>query len=401
MDRSELVFYVRSLRSREIERASRHGLTVWALFIGIIYVVWQLVPQVSELVKNNNYPELFCKNFSNLSIALMAGFVLVNYGSDSRPKRPFDYRIDRNPTIASILHLILFLTLVLAFPLYCSIYSANTVSLDPLQHLQFQVNKWVLIVTGVFAIIDFIFTTGYQWYTGYPSPNSLVMLNHKKLQFIHWVAMMLYLELFFGNLGASVQSLLQQMPGQPMAFVVAMNASLICLGLIALFALVGRTGYLTALDRLERDIMLHNIDAHEITKRLEQDFLGRYFGSWVAEKIELIKTRAQEMQTFALESDALLSDLDKIDVEYKYERMKRIQEYIQKLSHLIKEYFHVEKPFLKWLSYVSTTPHFIRDKFIADIISQSHDELDSTFQEVIPKAESALEKLRQQAHKIR
>ena len=224
-NRSDLLNYVRALRDRHKDDSSRSGMTVWAVVIGIIYVLWKLVPQFSELSNYPDYRWLLCRSFVYLHVAILSGYNFIQSGQGRLPKHQFDYRISSD--ITNVAPFIIYIVVATAFPLYAIYYGIDDLSFGSFSRVQLQIDKWVLIIDGAMGLGIFIFLLAQKIRSGHPFPFNLATedkrLHHRLLNFsFQFVSF----EMMIGNVAAGFLPLLAPSSGQSsLALLCGLNIS--------------------------------------------------------------------------------------------------------------------------------------------------------------------------------
>lgn len=87
--RAELLDYIRVLYERQNDKASKAGMTYWAILAGMIYVLWHMFEAISQFPDPTNTRGYFYYVFSQIHIALIAVALLISRGGITSSKESF------------------------------------------------------------------------------------------------------------------------------------------------------------------------------------------------------------------------------------------------------------------------------------------------------------------------
>lgn len=375
MDKKDLLEYTRALRARQTDQAARRGFTVWALFAGMVYVLWTLVPQLVELHSLRVSPHVLSTYTANALIALGSGFVIVNMASIAGKTGPFDRRIESQTDIYGLVSVCLQIAVTVALPAYLSWLGLRESVQSGLPALQLTINAWSCGIVATLVVIIGSIETIYRLKTGYPLPYTIQLGRNSKFDLAEAVMPLLTVELFVGNIYSLGANLLSN-PVNGTQFLASINISLLCLGLVALIRASTEHRFARSLDRIERDLVLHEIDVQDARQRLEDELLGCHFGGWLSNRLLEVRNAVDDLTRFADQSEKAIDEIIAIDPSYRLERDGRIQQFRAFVSSKHKAYLDRARPLLNWLRVVSRTRSSANDDFIFHLLGSAIDSLD-------------------------
>ena len=91
------------------------------------------------------------------------------------------------------------------------------------------------------------------------------------------------------------------------------------------------TRTLDLLNKLERDIVIHGLSEVEIKQRLQDEYYGNEFQSWVLERISLIKMHVADFEGLLNIKKQFVEEVCSLDTNLKFERNGRVEEYKNKV----------------------------------------------------------------------
>ena len=156
---------------------------------------------------------------------------------------------------------------------------------------------------------------------------------------------------------------------------------------------LSKADQLRALERLERDIVLHDVDIPEIKRRLEEDYLGREFSSWLQEQVAEIETSSRALAELIDQTPKFFEDLNSLDKSLMHECAGRINEFqskVQKLANVVRSsQEQLKKRLNKLLERAKN------DEFVLKLINANLKQLDQITKETLGRADSLQRRLSQ------
>lgn len=333
----ELLGYIRTLYERQNSKASKAGMTFWAILAGMVYVVWQLLQELSGLeVGQLSIFELY-HSFGQIYLAVLSMSILIAFGGRSNSKRDLDYRVFRED--GSNITIIILMLIFLGIPLYAVYQSMNSESISTFISWQSTVNFWSLAIILSISTIYFLYEFFAGKDRGFPPVATLISGSSNLTRVPNMLIALLFLEVFVGNvvnIAVDVYGSINVAKMHAAAF----DTTLLMFGCFLLFRSGKTDERLDRFARFERDIIVHNISEKEILERLQDDYLGRYVGDWISDILLEVKEKAEALVEKSDGCDDLINDVNAIDEEYERERNGRVSDY---LDELIEKKIHTLK----------------------------------------------------------
>lgn len=391
---NEYVQYVRELYDRLAKKQRDNGFTTWALLGALVYVFWQSVPMVAEArsIKDwDMYAILFC---AHISAILLAAEMCFGSLSSSGPLTPYDYRLKTaKPTINSLLFFCVLVCLFLGAPLvFSTVAWIKATALSATHYRLLTANCWVIGVLFASALSAKLYSHVHWEKTGFPA---VIALTHdssfgKVVTVIFFVSflVLLGLNLYF------LAELFGKIDGKMGGTVLVLAANLV-LGLIGLRIVVFSVPENEALDRLsriERDALMHGLTASEVRARLESDYLGHQLGDWLGEKLTEIRALNADWLGACNRYKQIGAELDEIDPLMVYERLGRLEAYVDELSGLADSLIKKWKPLARWMLETLQRPGV--DRYTRDLLKGAHDELEALYKATKTESTKTLDMLR-------
>lgn len=393
MNKDNYLEYIRILHGRVSSQAKNNGFTTWALLIGMIYLIWNSIPQLNILRNNLDALKVVLIQYSHVHVFLIGGIPLLSNSARS-PIKNFDYRI----SVRSISSYVTFFTtifVILILPTYATHYVLHSdIALNKIQTYQLTINKWFLLILSVSTLIILALVTVYEKFTGYPFPLLLPTRQPKSVSVIKALLVILFIELLAGNLYALIDNYFQTSTIKlTEVTTLAFNLSLFSFALILLLRRQSAQITLSNLERLERDIIIHRIEETEIKQRLEEEFLEHELGEWLKLKLSEVKQKADSLLQQSQEADEFCTDYSELGQGLRYEKFGRMHEYEDNLKTKFNEYIEKFNRLWKWLDFAMQIPTIKTDSYLIEILSKTTKDLNEIRKEVCDKVESAIGKI--------
>ncbi|MGR4069813.1 hypothetical protein [Billgrantia sp. C5P2] len=376
--RKELLEYIRLLYERQSSASSKAGVTLWAVLAGLVYLLWNTFDSLLSVQEIKVFKDSFYYYFGNIVVALFALTMLASYRGVLKGKRNYDYRLYKKGAGG-----IGFLLVVLAFSLIPIYFSFSSEPLEDNNYYAFQrlLNFWffvsIFVLFGLSSILSFF----KNHISEMPSPDNFALEDSWFQIAVYSVLLIVIIELFVGNLVVVAVGFYSS-GYDPIAIRVAFNLSLIILAIFFLFSRGSEKDRLGFLARLERDIVIHDIEPRVILERLQGELLGSYIGDWLGEKLKEVKECAEEVVLAARKSNEVAQEIESIDVAYERERRGRLDEYLQALAAREEQFLAASNPVIKWLEAVAIQLQISRDDFIGVLVKESLSDLKNCIEEV-------------------
>lgn len=391
-EQAQYLDYVRILQSRKSNKASQSGITMWAIGAAIVYLAWQIIPLQSEIAsKNLWHVTLFCTG--HVMAAMLGAYHMMQSTNSSITYSPFDYRLTRNPTPHEALSGIIFLFLLLGVPATINVIALNLEDSIRDIWVVYRLNSYVL---GGFTLIGAIGITitaikrnvyGFSPFVGNNPRGSRTFFT---LQMLFDFAQIVLLP---ANVYALYVTTSLLNPGEFSPVIsVALNLSLILFCLVLLMKLDRSNRYSVFLEKLERDIVLHNLSAKEIKSRLEQEYLGRELGHWLGEQIDLLRNGARELTAYCDYVNQEINEIAAIDKTLCYERIGRFKAVVGGVESRVKALVSTWEPFQDWLHGAFLPAKF--DQELLNLVQSTFSQLDELQSNAVATSKEALNRLK-------
>lgn len=224
----ELLDYVRTLYERQSSKASKAGMTYWAIVAGVVYVVWHLLESLSNLGSGHFNDAIYFSAFSQVHILLVSLCVLVKRDIHLAENNELDYRIIKTQKInvdALAIVLIFFIPI-----LYTNYISLNSELVENIGAFQAYINLAVTLIILVITFAAVIYSNIKSKDEAYPLVHQL---SSRKSKFNKWssiIVSLIFLELFVANLYSLLMTWNISTEASEMQ-VLAFDSSLILFGL--------------------------------------------------------------------------------------------------------------------------------------------------------------------------
>ena len=347
--RDDYIEYVRIMYERRSTKARTTGFTSWALVAALIYIFWQSIPLIKQAQGSANWVQLVVLFSAHIAAMMSTGFICWNMLSSSLLS-PNDYRLDAKRSTMPLLVLSLVVLVAAGIPAILSLAAwMNTTSISSTHYRLLSANAWILGAVYTGGLVGQVYSYLKWERTGYPS--TLAWISKKGFQqransiFVVVLLTLLTLNLYFlyegftaAGSNASESSLL-----------LAMNGILSVTLFMAILISIAQEEALTALLRIERDAVIHDLPAEEIRKRIESDYLGQALGGWLNEQLTELRQLRASLTTACNRYPELDATLRKVDPSLIYERKGRLLAYIHELKELVANLFRKWTPLAAWM----------------------------------------------------
>ncbi|NOS97921.1 MAG: hypothetical protein HOP25_05560 [Methylotenera sp.] len=340
MNSKELLNFVLSLRERVTSKAHANGVTAWALGIAVLYLLSQALPSVAKLKYSLIPLDAFIVFFTHTMGTLIAlNWLQLSLKGNSKFSR-FDYRfLKRNPS-RTISAGISFLLVEGVYFLFSMITIISSYSVKELKHGIYSNNinigisgfeYCLLFVSMLFfgfffiVLIWFVFQILSEYIENdfYPSKHSLIKKTSNTLKFDSVIVIALSANVYyilFPTIAVGIDEYKE-------LILLSFQLGLILCGISSYLKNFSDSNTLDLLNKLERDIVLHEISEEEIKLRLQDEYYGNEFQSWVVEQISNIRDISTELQSKIENLENFKYELNLVNKELRFERQGRVEEY--------------------------------------------------------------------------
>lgn len=342
----EYLNYVIRLRDRVANTSSQDGITKWALGVAILYLLFQALPTLAELVYQKKQSAHFIYVFVH-SLGFVVGCVYLFYSLKSKSKFSIrDYRFKNlkllnmiREFIASALSDGLYLWLNLAYVAIYILYKSYLPQVYVLTGLELYLSYFAAFMgaayIAVLIVIPVIIGISNYLKPEFPFGTAILVEGDSKPVGLKLTIVVLIALLIFGNLFYMIfPSISMEIDIYKEALIFSMQLSIALVGASIFIKSINQQDALSILDKLERDIVLHTISENEIKLRLEEHF-GYEINEFILTKITDVRDLGKSIETLLNEYPEFTDELAKIPPAYKTERSARIKEYLKKLKLLM------------------------------------------------------------------
>lgn len=370
MERSELLDYVRALRSRQRESDNRVGFNLWALCAAFFALVWNTAPRLSDYM-NDSKPDYLMLSIGIIAPIVISFFSLIGF-FDLKPSEKYrEYRVKRGYSYSNpFVHLVL-LFLGIIFPLIAAIES-----------------KWFGDVLGFFEIVRwfniallsaFVFTSIYSIYVrftyirkyGLPPFSDMHVGSSSEFNKIVTRFMLMWVSLvFLGNIwvvfyvvGKEVISIED--------LVLSFNIIAIIIVSMMIVSKIGETSEGSRLERLERDIVMGDVSDEQIKERLEEEYIGVEVSQLLSQKISEVEYLAQKLVDKSVQYEDFKKELLEIDPKYKYEIVSRFEDFWEKYLEIAEDYSSEVSKLVSWFDKIKVNITLQADDPVKDLVSEN------------------------------
>ncbi|MBF4986651.1 hypothetical protein [Methylophilus sp. 14] len=323
------------MRERVIATTHANGVTAWALGVAILYLLVQAFPSISRLVFSLIDLNTFILFLAH-TLGLLIGLRWLHIGlkGDSKFSK-FDYRfLKRNPT--QIISIAFSFLLIEGVYFLCSIIIVWT-------RFSIEVNgyeKWLFLVSAYFfgvciaAFIYYLFESinDYSRSEAHPTAFSLRTRAYNTWKIDCVLIPLLLSNFVYLIFPTSILDIEQYKELVLLSFQIGL---LLCCVSYYL-SNFNNSNTLQLLNKLERDIVLHNLGEKEIKKRLQEEYFGNEFHTWLTDQFNEINELVSVLEAKLSSFNTFESELDLIDKGLKFERVGRIGNYQDDLNENLK-----------------------------------------------------------------
>lgn len=285
--------YVQTLYNRQAEREQKDGFTVWALLVALVFVIWDSISKLSEVDNREISSEVVILFFSHIHVLVIVGLALISL-QPKTPLRVSDYRVSfrRGKNIYDDLWYAGLLLIIPGLAAYAS--GRSDLVQDKYVLNQLSINAWLLLTYGLIMILAAVFIKTILRKADSMSNPFLIPGKTGVVGEVVWL--LLIFELAVGNAYALIVEYGEiEVHEGGVGILLALNSSIVLIILVMLRSKIGASTSLVTLERLERDIVMHGIDAQQICRILEEEYLGRNIGDWLKEELSEMRQCGNEL----------------------------------------------------------------------------------------------------------
>ncbi|MDO8926559.1 MAG: hypothetical protein Q7U94_06590 [Sideroxyarcus sp.] len=379
MDTDQYLNYIRVLRDREDNKGKKAGITTWSLLVALIYVVWQLIPEVPLIKADSVLIAYVVQLYGYMQITAILTIDLFRTSLQPVRRGQFGFRIslfeEKN---ISLIHLIALLALGLLLPTaglhYSNEYLGIAYSSWP--RIQGAINTFILLPFLLLTVIVFSVLKIYQSKTEYPSPLILVAQGNGANGLNRYIFFPISLLLWIGN-AICIYLVIQSLPSDFFSQIlrVSLDSMLLILIISALLTSTKIDNTSARLEALERDIVLHELDTHTVRERIQDELLGHEAGEWLRNRVLQVRQKAESVREVTQQALELKKTILEINPEFTHEQFGRVADYTTKLQKLTTEYNGNFESLGKWLIFSIQMIKVYKDTSLENLLNDVHKQL--------------------------
>lgn len=320
----ELLNFISSLRERLINKAHANGVTTWALGVAVLYLLVQALPSIAKLKFFILSPSTFIVFFAH-SFGFLIGLRWLHSSLKGESKfSKFDYRfLMRHPK--EIASLVLGVVAVEGVYFTCLVIGLQVSNeLESYEILLFKLNA-IFFGGLIVALFCFAVKYIYDYSEQSTNPTGLSLRTPTKNA---WKVDGVLITLLLPNgiyliFPTSILSIEQYQEFMGLSF--QLGLVLCCVSYY--LNNFNNSNTLQLLNKLERDIVLHGLPEDEIKRRLQEEYFGSEFHSWVAERFKELNQHELSLREKLASFDAFEAEINSIDVALVYERRGRLESF--------------------------------------------------------------------------
>lgn len=387
----ELLEYVQTLHNRDSAKASRTGMTFWAVTIASVYMAWELF-SLSSTLFYQGYNKLHLYNsFPQVMLIVGSLFFLIQIGAISRGKGKLDYRsIRKEPKLIATLYIFIFF---MGSPLLLSYLALSSDASQSFFAAQTKINFWILLIVLI-ALISYPLSRHFAKEPyDLPPPHTIVSTTTKLENVVAFVFSLICLELFLGNSINAIANI-QKVGHYIDSLKFSGNAVLLMFAILYLYTISRMEDNLNVLAKIERDIILHKISNKEINRRIAEEYHGKYLGEIAEDLLTRIRKKESDIEVLIDSISNYTYRIDTDDLEAIGESTEKIDTYLTELESEEKEYNKLVGPLVVWLEKVINLAIQQKDENILSITKPIVSDLTISNKNVGDKIRSTIQEIR-------
>ncbi len=389
VNREELLDYIRGLHTRYSEQDQRTGLTKWALAGAVVYLIWQVVPQLADIGQAPAQWLPVCSYYAQIMFMIMGATAIFGHGRRRSSRGILERRIASgafNPMVGMAQ-----LSLILVVPGICAyMVLASELASNAWLSLQMTINQWVFVIIMVAGVMAFAVDRIVKWRLGIPSTVMGVVSGPWIEGITNAILHVLFLELFLGNLALLLSDLFGVAPVHEV-LLCGFNLSLIAVALAAFLEVRMRGENMNALAWLEHDIIFENLDVEIARERLQEEIVGRSLGGWMTERMRWLRAASNSLRSHEAQVAGLI---DESKVTPVRESMMQIRKHIDILERDVKKFWPACRHFEAWLLAMLERRALMNDTSVQQVVERLHAELKRMNEETTSAVKTMIERLR-------
>jgi len=339
--KEDLKNYIQALQEQEKSQESKNGITLWGIGAGLIYIAWQIISKISNIQETPNSAEQLLELLSILTtVVACILFIASNYSSTS--KSTFDYRFSPNTkhtTTSTSIAILLIPTIASTLAFAYAIETTEPKLFQKISGYSF------LTLLLLFFLAEYSTTVNKSM----PDVSSISAGEHGKTVKIFTLALTSLFTLL-ASVGAwkIIEGIFSKNYTEAQ-FETAFNLCLIPICIFIAKGIRDNERKSNNLNKLQRDIYIHDISTEEIEFRLKEEFIGFHFDERMQSEIDKIQIKIESFIEVAEQYAETRERISSIAPHLKYEIDGHKSEYRKKISDSFNSYNNLFDELKRWV----------------------------------------------------
>lgn len=283
--KEDLKNYIQALQEQEKSQESKNGITLWGIGAGLIYISWQIISKISNIQETPNSAEQLLELLSILTTAVACIlFIASNYSSTSNST--FDYRFSPNikhTTTSTSIAILLVPTIASTLSFAYAIETTEPKLFQKISGYSF------LTLLLLFFLAEYSTTVNKSM----PDVSSISTGEHgKTVKTITLTLTSLFTLLASIGVWKIIEGIFSKTYTEAQ-FETAFNLCLIPICIFIAKGIRDNERKSNNLNKLQRDIYIHDISTEEIEFRLKEEFIGFHFDERMQSEIDKIQIKIE------------------------------------------------------------------------------------------------------------
>lgn len=327
--KEDLKSYIQALQEQQKSQESKNGITLWGIGAGLIYIVWKIISKISEIQELPSH-ETLLEALSLISIIIACTYLLAN-NYPSKNQRIFDYRFSPTARHTTGLTTLIILFLPVIITTLAFTYLIEHTSTPTTQ--KFSGFFFLFLLAIIFIGVRLASSN-----KDMPDVSSIKIADKGKTAITVYIALLTTFIYLMTNSSWQIIDGVITKKFSKTDIEVAFNLCLIpiCIFIAKTIQIDERRS--TELNKLQRDIYIHNISADEIERRLKEEFIGFHFDERLQLELDKIQSKIEAFIETAMKYEEVREKIRNISTELKYEIEGHKKEYKTELTENFNSY---------------------------------------------------------------
>jgi hypothetical protein len=374
--RAEYLNYIDRLQARALLSRQASGLSVWALLVAAIYIVWstwEIAPgTLSEAIELNYFLLAYL-----FILSLFTGLMFVahaSYGSHDKISMHSLYIRQNTPNFFIVFTILLSVGMALAGGLYA------VISLSYSQAIHANWSTWIVFSLMIMLFFGLLVTApqilisnkkkGRLDPTLFKSKFSNPPLANATILFLG--GLLIILSASWSLVYYSYAALSDNVARIAL---LSFNSSLITVVFFCLIRSLNLGNYVEILDLLERDIVFERVEIKDIALRIAADVIGHHVGDWLRQRTYDAMARKTEMETILAEWVERKEEIGAIPDQYMFERIRRVRDFVERYKKANDTYVEEVNYVVSCIEESLSSPFSYARTVFGGLIQEIHDQL--------------------------